>query len=92
MFTAKVGDKTHGLPAGSYIFILRGTLHGQGNLGKAPVKILLTSTPGGFERYFAHRVELFKTLRPGHPDFVKKMTEIRWKVDVEVLGAWDVQK
>ena len=92
VFTAKVGDKTYELPAGSYIFIRRGTPHGQGNLGEVPVKVLLTCTPGGFERYFAYRVELFKQLRPGHPDFMRRMTEIRRKVDVEVLGAWDVQK
>jgi quercetin dioxygenase-like cupin family protein len=92
VFTVKVGDKTYELTAGSYIFIPRGTPHGQGNLGKIPVKVLLTCTPGGFERYFAYRVELFKEVRPGHPDYMRRMTEIRRKVDVEVLGSWDVLK
>src|SRR4051794_38437214 len=48
VLTAKIADKTYELPAGSYIVIPRGTPHAQGNLGKVPVKVLLTMTPGGF--------------------------------------------
>ena len=47
VFTAKVEDKVYELPAGSYIFIPRGTPHGQGNFGTVPAKVLLTNTPGG---------------------------------------------
>lgn len=92
VFTAKVEDKVYELPAGSYIFIPRGTPHGQGNFGTVPVKVLLTNTPGGFERYFRDRAELFKTMKPDHPDFKKRLKELRGKVDAEELGVWDVQK
>jgi len=92
ILTVKINDKTSEYPAGSYVLIPRGTPHAQGNLGKVPVKHLLTVMPGGFERFFRDRIELFKTVKPGDPDFMKKMSEIRQNVDSEVLGVWDVQK
>ncbi len=92
VLTVKINDKTSEYPAGSYVLIPRGTPHAQGNLGKVPVKHLLTVMPGGFERFFRDRVELFKTAKPGDADFVKKLAEKRQSVDSEVLGVWDVQK
>jgi quercetin dioxygenase-like cupin family protein len=94
VLTAKINDKTSEYPAGSFVLIPRGTPHGQGNLGKVPVKVLLTMTPGGFERSFKERVELFKTVKPDHPDFRKKRNEnaAKGKYDVEFLGGWDTQK
>lgn len=92
VLTAKIADKTYELPAGSYIVIPRGTPHGQANFGKVPVRVLLTMTPGGFEQVFKDRAELFKTMKPDHPDFIKKRAEIRRKYDHEVLGEWDIKK
>lgn len=91
VLTARIGDKTYELPAGSYIFILRGTPHAQGNLGKVPVRVLLTMTPAGFEQSFRFRAELFKTLKPGDPEFIKKREElmIKHKIDREFLGDWN---
>lgn len=63
VLTVKINDKISDYPAGSYVLIPRGTPHAQGNRGKVPAKILLTMTPGGFERSFKDRVELFKTRR-----------------------------
>jgi quercetin dioxygenase-like cupin family protein len=92
VLTAKVADEVYELPAGSYILIPRGTPHGQGNFGKVPVRVLQMNTPGGFERFLKDRVELFKTMKPDHPDFVKRRAEMRKKVDSELLGDWHVQK
>lgn len=92
VLTAKIADKTYELPAGSYIVIPRGTPHGQGNFGKVPVRVLLTMTPSGFEQQFKDRAELFKTIKPDHPDYKKKREEIRSKYDTENLGEWDTKK
>ena len=92
ILTVKIVDKTYEFPAGSYVLIPRGTPHGQGNFTKTRVKFLLTVLPGGFERRFRDRVELFKTAKPGDPDFKKKLEERRQNVDSEVLGVWGVQK
>ena len=94
VLTVKMGDKTSEYPAGSYVLIPRGTPHAQGNLGQVPVRVLLTMTPGGFERSFLDRVELFKTVKPDDPDFRKKRDELtkKSKVDVERLALWDIKK
>ncbi len=94
VLTAKIADKTYELPAGSYIVIPRGTPHAQGNLGKVPVKVLLTMTPGGFERSFRDRAELIKTVKPDHPNFIKMREEMMKKgqYDREFLGDWNPQE
>ena len=94
VLTAKIGDKTYELPAGSYILIPHGTPHAQGNLGKVPVRVLLTITPSGFEESFRDRSELIKTIKPDDPDFRKKREEmmIKRKYDREFLGDWNPQK
>ncbi|MGH9945886.1 MAG: cupin domain-containing protein [Pyrinomonadaceae bacterium] len=92
VLTARIADKTYELPAGSYIVIPRGTPHAQGNFGKVPVKVLLTMTPGGFEKSFIDRAELFKTVKTDSPDFRKKREELMTKgnYDREFLGDWDM--
>ena len=94
VLTAKFADKTYELSAGSYIVIPRGTPHAQGNLGKVPVKVLLTMTPGGFEQSFKDRAELIKTVKPDHLDFIKMREAMmtKGKYDREYLGDWDIQK
>ena len=91
VLTAKLGDKTYELPAGSYILIPHGTPHAQGNLGKVPVRVLLTMTPAGFEGSFRDRAELFKTIKPDDPTLIKKREEMmtRKKYDREFLGDWN---
>lgn len=94
VFTAKIADKTYELSPGSYIVIPRGTPHAQGNLGKVPVKVLLTMTPGGFENSFRDRAELIKTIKSNDPNFIKMREEMmkRGKYDREFLGDWDTTK
>jgi Cupin domain len=92
--TVKINDKVSDYPAGSYVLIPRGTSHAQGNRGTVPARILLTMTPGGFERSFKDRVELFKTAKPTDPDFRKKRQEnaVKGNYDVEFLINWDLPK
>jgi mannose-6-phosphate isomerase-like protein (cupin superfamily) len=93
VLTVRLNDKTSEYPAGSYVLIPRGTPHAQGNRGKVPVKLLLTMTPGGFERSFQDRVELFKTAKPDDPDFRKKRKDnaVKGNYDVEFLADWNLQ-
>jgi quercetin dioxygenase-like cupin family protein len=94
VLTVKLNEKISEYPAGSYVLIPRGTPHAQGNRGKVPARILLTMTPGGFERSFKDRVELFKTAKPDDPDFrtKRKANAVRGNYDVEFLADWDLQK
>ena len=94
VLTVNIGGSLSEYPAGSYVLIPRGTPHAQGNGGKVPSRILLTMTPGGFERSFKDRVELFKTAKPTDPDFRKKRKEnaARGNYDVEFLADWELKK
>ena len=94
VLTAKIADKTYELPAGSYVLIPHGTPHAQGNLGKVPVRVLLTMTPAGFERSFTDRAELMKTVKPSDPDFRQKREEmtIKQKYDREFISDWNPEK
>ena len=86
--TFKVEDRTYEFGPGGYVFIPRGTPHGHANLSDAPVRVLLTNSPGGFELYFIARAELLKTMKPIDLEFKKKMSEYRKKYDAEELGSW----
>jgi quercetin dioxygenase-like cupin family protein len=94
VLTVNIDGSLSEYPAGSYVLIPRGTPHAQGNHGNVPARILLTMTPGGFERSFKDRVELFKTAKPADPDFRKKRKEnaVRGKYDVEFLADWELPK
>ena len=89
--TAKLADSIYTLPTGSFMFIPRGTAHGQANFGSIPVKLLMTITPSGFERHIKDRMELFKTVKPGSLQFSKGMDSLRKKNAqyIEFLGTWD---
>jgi mannose-6-phosphate isomerase-like protein (cupin superfamily) len=54
-FKVKVGDKIVDAPAQSLIFVPRGTAHAFVNTGSAPGSLLVSVTPGGYEKYFAER-------------------------------------
>jgi quercetin dioxygenase-like cupin family protein len=89
--TAKLGDKTYTLPAGSYILIPHGTPHAQGNLSKLPVRVLLTMTPSGFEGSFRDRSVLIKTADEKDPNFVKQREKmmVEKHYDREFISDWN---
>lgn len=54
-FKVKLGDRITSVPAGSVIFVPRGTAHAFENVGAEPGVVLVGVTPGGFEKMFAER-------------------------------------
>lgn len=94
VLTVRINDKTADYPAGSYVLIPRGTAHAQGNVGKVPVRFLLTMTPAGFEQSFRDRIELMKTIKPDDPEFQKRRREnaVKGNYDVEFLQEWNPDK
>src|SRR5262249_1170108 len=54
-FNFKLGERVVTAPAGSFIFIPRGTPHTFQNIGTEPGVLLFGVTPGGFEMMFAER-------------------------------------
>jgi len=94
VLSVNLNGKTADYPAGSYVLVPPGTTHAQGNRGNVPVRVLLTMTPGGFERSFRDRAELFRTVKPTDPDFRRKRLEnaAKGNYDVEFIENWDGQK
>jgi quercetin dioxygenase-like cupin family protein len=74
--TVHSAEGTREYPAGSIITIPPGAVHAQGNASQAPVKLLLTLTPGGFEQFFIDRAALYETTKRDDPGFQEKMIEL----------------
>ena len=54
-FKFKLGDRVVSIPAGSIVFVPRGTAHTFENIGTEPGVLLVGVTPGGLEQMFAER-------------------------------------
>ena len=67
------GGHWHEVGPGGAAFMPRGVVHTFKNIGNQPSRILLTTTPSGFERFFAHCAEEFA--RPCGPE-MSRIVEI----------------
>jgi quercetin dioxygenase-like cupin family protein len=75
----KLGDELQAAPAGSFVFIPRGTPHTWQNVGDGPARMLIHFTPSGMERFF----DGFAALEtPGPAAF----EEVGAEVGVAVVG------
>ena len=54
----KLGDTMQAAPAGSFVFVPRGTVHAFQNVGPGPARILVIFTPAGMEPFFERFAEL----------------------------------
>ena len=59
-------DASREVAPGGSVFMPRGVVHAFRNAGTTPSRMLLTTTPSGFEIYFARCAEEFA--KPGGPD------------------------
>jgi quercetin dioxygenase-like cupin family protein len=75
------GDQTFKATKGSLAILPRKIPHGFRNVGTTPSKILVTITPGGFERFF-EEVSRLPTDRP--PD-MEKIMAVAQKYHLELL-------
>ena len=48
----RLGETLAGVPAGTFVFVPRGTPHCFQNVGEAPARILVLFTPAGMEEFF----------------------------------------
>ena len=54
----RLGDTHADAPAGSFVFVPRGTPHAFTNAGSEPARILVLFTPSGMERFFDRFAQL----------------------------------
>ena len=77
----RLGDETSEAPAGSFVFVPRGTPHCFTNPGDRPARILVVFTPSGMERFFDRFAEV-PTGEVGPATF----TAIGGEVGMDVVG------
>jgi quercetin dioxygenase-like cupin family protein len=77
----KLAGTLHDAPAGSFVFIPKGTPHCFQNVGDAPARILVMFTPAGMERFFEDQA----ALPPGPMDTDRHRTLAKG-VAMEILG------
>jgi len=66
-----IAGKWQAVAVGTAVFVPRGMVHTFRNVGSEPLKMLVQTTPAGFETYFARCAEEFA--RPGAPDMERIM-------------------
>jgi len=78
----KLGDTMQAAPAGSFVFVPRGTVHAFQNVGRAPARILVIFTPAGMEPFF----ERFAELPEDEPIDPGVFARLGAEVGMEVVG------
>ncbi|MBX3143004.1 MAG: cupin domain-containing protein [Trueperaceae bacterium] len=71
------------LKPGASVYMPRGVFHSFKNNGSESATMLVTTTPAGFERYFARCAEVFA--RPGSPDMAR-IAEINAEFGISFAG------
>lgn len=77
----RLGEELHAAPAGSFVFVPRGTVHAFQNVGDGPARILVIFNPAGMEPFF----EEFATL-PAGPVDPSEFTRLGSAVGMTVMG------
>jgi quercetin dioxygenase-like cupin family protein len=79
----RVGERTTSAPAGSFVFIPRGTAHMFWNPGPGAARVLVIFAPAGVERFLEETAEAFAAV--GGPPDPARLHEIRMKHDTEIV-------
>jgi len=79
----RFGDRVIEGTPGTFLFIPIGTVHGFGNKGAAPGRLLLSASPSGHEKYFE---ELAALVAGGPPD-PDALAGLRLKYDTVQMQA-----
>jgi glyoxylate utilization-related uncharacterized protein len=77
----RLGSELRGAPAGSFVFVPRGTPHCFQNVGRQDARILVMFTPSGMERFF----DRFASL-PSGANIPEAFRSIGREVGMEVVG------
>jgi quercetin dioxygenase-like cupin family protein len=80
----RLGDRTVAAPAGSFLVIPRGVIHGFANERAEPARMFVLTSPGGFEGFMTGLADLIETSPTGVPD-PTKFAELAAQYDTEFL-------
>jgi quercetin dioxygenase-like cupin family protein len=80
-FVFQIGDRRIEAPAGTFVFGPKGVRHSYKNEGISPGRLLVLSSPAGFEKFLAERAALDKELNRSDPAYAE-----RWKALQQKYG------
>ena len=80
--TLLLAGKKHEIAAGGSAVIPMGTPHAQGNFTKEDVHVLITLSPGGFEKFFEERAEIVKRYPEGTKEYGEQMRALGQRYDI----------
>lgn len=80
----RLGDRTVTAPAGSFLIIPRGMVHGFANERPEPARMFVLTSPGGFEGFMAELAELIEASPTGVAD-PARFAELAARYDTEFL-------
>ena len=73
-FTFQIGSRSIEAPAGTFVFGPKGVRHSYKNTGTTPGRLLVLSSPAGFEKFLEERAVLDKQVKRDDPSYAE-----RWK-------------
>jgi len=76
LFRFRADDEMFQAPAGSFVFVPRGTRHCFQNVSDATARILVMFTPSGMERFFEEHATL--PAGPVDPDAYREISRRNW--------------
>lgn len=77
----RLGAELRGAPAGTFVFVPRGTPHCFQNVGRGSARVLVLFTPSGMERFF----DRFASL-PDGANAAEAFSNIGGEMGMEVIG------
>ena len=80
-FAFQIGERRIEAPAGTFVFGPKGVRHSYKNEGTTPGRLLVISSPAGFEKFLAERAALEKQLNRNDPAYAE-----RWKALQQKYG------
>jgi quercetin dioxygenase-like cupin family protein len=82
-FTFQLGERSIDAPAGTFVFGPKGVRHSYKNTGTTPGRLLVLSSPAGFEKFLEERQALEKELDRKDPAFAGRWEALQKKYGMQ---------
>ena len=82
-FTFQIGERSIEAPAGTLVFGPKGVRHSYKNTGTTPGRLLVLSSPAGFEKFLEERQALEKQLDRKDPAFAERWQALQKKYGMQ---------
>ena len=82
-FAFQIGERRIEAPAGTFVFGPKGVRHSYRNEGTTPGRLLVISSPAGFEKFLAERATLEKQVNRSDAAFAERWKALQQKYQMQ---------